>query len=33
MNEYFRILIEEYCMEHNSELKTALQDLSDFIFI
>lgn len=71
MNEYSRILIEEYCMEHNSrkgrrlarlvdmsydieavasdsdalfleaaieqeqnpELKTALQDLSDFLFI
>lgn len=71
MNEYSRILIEQYCMEHNSrksrrlarlvdmsydieavdsdsdalfleaaieqdqnpELKTALQDLSDFLFI
>lgn len=71
MNEYSRILIEEYCMEHNSrksrrlarlvdmsydiqavasdsdaifleavieqeqnpELKAALQDLSDFLFI
>ena len=71
MNEYSRILIEKYCMEHNSrksrrlarlvdmsydieavasdsdapfleaaieqeqnpELKTALQDLSDFLFI
>ena len=71
MNEYSRILIEEYCMEHNSrksrrlarlvdmsydieavasdsdaifleavieqeqnpELKSALQDLSDFLFI
>ena len=71
MNEYSRILIEEYCMEHNSrksrrlarlvdmsydieavasdsdavfleavieqeqnpELKEALQDLSDFLFI
>ena len=21
MNEYSRILIEQYCMEHNSELK------------
>lgn len=71
MNEYSRILIEQYCMEHNSrksrrlarlvnmsydieavasdsdavfleavieqeqnpELKEALQDLSDFLFI
>lgn len=71
MNEYSRILIEKYCMEHNSrksrrlarlvdmsydieavasdsdaifleavieqeqnpELKAALQDLSDFLFI
>lgn len=33
MNEYSRILIEQHCMEHNPELKAALQDLSDFVFI
>lgn len=33
MNEYSRIVIEQYCMEHNPNLKAALQDLSDFLFI